>query len=82
MATHSSTFAWKIPWAEDPQQATIHGVGESDTTKRLHFLYIFQRLQKPRWSERALPNLEKIFNKMIFKYFLNNQLRVIFYKAT
>ena len=30
MATHSSTLAWKIPG--------VHGVAESDTTERLHFL--------------------------------------------
>ena len=32
MATHSSTLAWKIPWA------TIHEVTkESDMTEQLHF---------------------------------------------
>ena len=33
MATHSSTLAWKIPWAEEP--GGLHPV--SDTTERLHF---------------------------------------------
>ena len=33
MVTHSSTLAWKIPWA------TIHGVSESDTTVQLHFFH-------------------------------------------
>ena len=27
MATHSGTFAWKIPWTEEP--ATVHGVEKS-----------------------------------------------------
>ena len=36
-ATHSSTLAWKIPWMEDPGRLP-HGLKESDTTKRLHFL--------------------------------------------
>ena len=31
MATHSSILAWKIPWAEEPGQATVHGVAESRT---------------------------------------------------
>ena len=33
MATHSSVFAWKIPWTEDPGglQSTDHK--ESDTTE-------------------------------------------------
>jgi len=28
MATHSSTFAWKIPWTEEP---VVHGVVKSQT---------------------------------------------------
>ena len=32
MATHSSTFAWRIPWTEEPsRQATVHGVTKSWT---------------------------------------------------
>ena len=31
MATHSSILAWKIPWAEEPKQATVHGVAKSQT---------------------------------------------------
>ena len=26
MVTHSSIFAWEIPWTEEPQQATVHGL--------------------------------------------------------
>ena len=29
MATHSSTFAWKIPWTEEPGR--LHGVANSRT---------------------------------------------------
>ena len=36
MATHSSILAWRIPWTEEPGGATVHGVAESDTTKRLN----------------------------------------------
>ena len=28
MATHSSTFTWRIPWREEP---TVHGVAKSRT---------------------------------------------------
>ena len=36
MAPHSSTLAWKIPWAEEPGR--LQSVGqESSTTERLHF---------------------------------------------
>ena len=33
MAIHSSIFAWRTPWTEEPDGATIHGVTESDTTE-------------------------------------------------
>ena len=32
MATHSSTLAWKIPWAEEPGR-----LQSTDTTEQLHF---------------------------------------------
>ena len=35
MAPHSSTLAWKIPWAE--VGCSPWGLKESDTTERLHF---------------------------------------------
>ena len=37
MATHCSTFAWKIPWTEEPGRLQSMGSLESDTTERLHF---------------------------------------------
>ena len=37
MATHSSTLAWKIPWAEEPGRLQSWGHKESDMTERLHF---------------------------------------------
>ena len=37
MATHSSTFTWKIPWTEEPDRLQSMGVTiESDKTERLH----------------------------------------------
>ena len=29
MATHSSILAWKIPWTDEPDGATVHGVTKS-----------------------------------------------------
>ena len=29
MAIHSSTLAWKIPWTEEPDRLTVHGVRKS-----------------------------------------------------
>ena len=37
MAPHSSTFAWKIPWVEEPGGLQSMGSLESDTTEQLHF---------------------------------------------
>ena len=37
MAPHSSTFAWKIPWTEEPGGLQSMGSLESDTTERLPF---------------------------------------------
>ena len=37
MAPHSSTFAWKIPWTEEPCGLQSMGSLESDTTEQLHF---------------------------------------------
>ena len=37
MAPHSSTFAQKIPWMEEPGRLQSMGLLESDTTERLHF---------------------------------------------
>ena len=36
MATHSSTFAWRVPWTEEPGGLPSMGSLESDTTERLH----------------------------------------------
>ena len=37
MAPHSSTLAWKIPWAEEPGRLQSMGSLELDTTEQLHF---------------------------------------------
>ena len=31
IATHSNILAWKIPWTEEPWQATVPGVAKSLT---------------------------------------------------
>ena len=37
MAPHSSTLAWKIPWAEEPGRLQSMGSLGSDTNEQLHF---------------------------------------------
>ena len=41
MAPHSSTFAWKIPWTEEPGRLQSMRSLELDTTERLHFHFPF-----------------------------------------
>ena len=36
MATHSSIFAWKIPWTEEPDGLQSVGSQESNTTEQLN----------------------------------------------
>ena len=52
MAPHSSTFAWKIPWMEEPRRLQSMGSLESDTTERLHFhfsLFTFMHWRR-KWQ--------------------------------
>ena len=48
MAPHSSTLAWKIPWAEEPSKLQSIGSLESDTTelKVFTFTFHFHALEK------------------------------------
>ena len=39
-ATHARILAWRIPWTED----TVHGITESDMTKRLSLSHYMHRL--------------------------------------
>ena len=41
VAPHSSTFAWKIPWREEPGRFQSMGLLESDTTERFQFHFHF-----------------------------------------
>ena len=52
MAPHSSTFAWKIPWTEEPGGLQSMGLLELDTTERLHFhfsLFTFMHWRR-KWQ--------------------------------
>ena len=44
MAPHSSTFAWKVPWTEEPGGLQFMGLLELDTTERLHFHFSLSRI--------------------------------------
>ena len=47
MAPHSSTLAWKIPWASKPGKAAVHGVTEGQTRlSEFPFTFHFHALEK------------------------------------
>ena len=49
MAPHPSTFAWKIPWTEEPGRLQSMGSLESDTTEGLHSLFTFMHWRR-KWQ--------------------------------
>ena len=48
MTTHSSTLAWKIPWAEEPSRPhSVHGISKSQTRlSDLTFTFHFHAMEK------------------------------------
>ena len=47
MASHSSTLAWKIPWAEEPGRLQVHGVAKSQTRlSNFTFTFHFHALEE------------------------------------
>ena len=47
MATHSSTLAWKIPWAEESGTLQFHGIAKSRTRlSNFAFTFHFHALEK------------------------------------
>ena len=50
MAPHSSTFAWKIPWTEEPGGLQSMGSLESDMTERLHFDFSLFMHWRRKWQ--------------------------------
>ena len=54
MATHSSTFAWKIPWTEKPGGLQPMG-SQSDTTERLHFHFSLSLFTFMHWRRKWQP---------------------------
>ena len=58
MAPHSSTLAWKIPWAEEPGRLLSMGSQESDTTERLHFHFSLSRIGEGNGNPLQYPCLE------------------------
>ena len=58
MVTHSSVFAWRIPWTEEPGGLQSMGSIQSDMTEYLHFhvtltsrlVSLEEEFSKQNWS--------------------------------
>ena len=52
---NSSTLAWKIPWAEEPGWAAVHGVWKSQTRlSEFTFTFHFHALEKAMASHSSV----------------------------
>ena len=58
MATHSTTLAWKIPWAEEPGGLQSRGHEELDTTEWLHFHFSLSCIREGNGSPLQCSCLE------------------------
>ena len=54
MVPHSSTFAWKIPWAEEPGRLQSMGSLESDTAQRLYFHFSLSCIGEGKWQPTSV----------------------------
>ena len=48
VATHSSSFAWKIPWTEEPSGLQSKGHKDSDMTEQLSMDAIIKKTKKKK----------------------------------
>ena len=58
MAPHSSTFAWKILWTEEPGRLQSKGSLESDMTEQLHFHFSLSCIGEGNGNLLQCPCLE------------------------
>ena len=65
MATHSSIFAWRIPWTEEPGRLQSMGSQESDRTELSTHTHRSYWLNGTLISPRR--NLELVQNQMLFE---------------
>ena len=63
MAAHSSTFAWRIPWTEEPGGLSLWGCRELDTNERQTLTHIHNYLL---CSNKCLINIFLIIFKVKF----------------
>ena len=61
MATHSSTLAWKVPWAEEP--GGLQSMESRDTTEQLHFHFSLPCIGEGNGSPLQCPCLENPRNR-------------------
>ena len=74
MATHSTIFAWKIPWTEEPG-GLVHGVAkESDMTEHAHT----RARAHTHTHIRTMPSMCSLFHIIIISVLIDNDHRLKF----
>ena len=70
-ATHSSIFAWRIPWTEEPGRLQSMGSQESDTTKRLSTAHTVLEFNSLHNASHAPNDISQIHKCVIFSIFIS-----------
>ena len=92
MAPHSSTFAWKIPWTEDPGRLQFMGLQRVGHDSSLHFtstiqLYNSYYLLALKRMKQICVCYEKLYQKQwqLERYIANNVMGInllVFFSPT
>ena len=85
MATHSSIFAWRIPWREEPDGLTVHGVAKSQTQLSRHALtHItwYGRTESLLLTRTRAPAAYKWKPTPYFVFWTSGKLRALLYYST
>ena len=85
MATHSSIFAWRIPWTEEPDGLTVHGVAKSQTRLSRHALtHItwYGRTESLLLTRTRAPAAYKWKPTPYFVFWTSGKLRALLYYST
>ena len=76
MAAHSSVFAWRIPWTEEPGGPTVHRMAESDTEVTQH-VHVASQIGYNVSCEFVIYALYNVEVCVLYALFLKSFLKII-----